>query len=125
MNRTQQSLQIVRTCLGVGCLLAVHFNRELAAASEELFPGELVCFTEPNPEPIFTGEGPGHWDAAIRERGWILHEGNQWRMWFTGYDGTRPGIKLLGYATSPDGLHWQREPKPIYDQGWIEDMTVI
>ncbi|MGV2335788.1 MAG UNVERIFIED_CONTAM: hypothetical protein LVR18_17285 [Planctomycetaceae bacterium] len=27
---------------------------------------------------MFTGR-PGEWDAKIRERGWILREGGQWR----------------------------------------------
>ena len=76
--------------------------------------------------PVFTAAGPGHWDVKIRERGWILRDGETYRMWYTGYDGTRDGIKLLGYATSPDGLKWTRYPdNPIYRDGWVEDMMVV
>jgi hypothetical protein len=89
------------------------------------FPPELVNWKAWPGNPIFTAEGPGHWDVKIRERGWILHN-NAWKLWFTGYDGTRAGIKMLGYATSIDGVHWTRSPKnPVYREHWVEDMSVV
>ncbi len=76
--------------------------------------------------PVFTSAGPGHWDVKIRERGWILREGQQWKMWYTGYDGTRPGKKMLGYATSTDGFEWKRNSNnPIYSEHWVEDVCII
>ncbi len=96
------------------------------AATTADFPPELVNWSSRPGNPIFTAEGPGHWDVKIRERGWILREGDLFRLWFTGYDGTRESIKLLGYATSRDGVHWTRSPKdPIYRDHWVEDMCVI
>ena len=75
---------------------------------------------------MFTAAGPGHWDVKIRERGWILREGDAWHLWYTGYDGTREGIRQLGYATSPDGLHWTRHAdNPLCRDHWVEDMMVI
>jgi predicted GH43/DUF377 family glycosyl hydrolase len=83
-------------------------------------------FVAARDSPVFTAADMGNWDAAIRERGWILREGDRWRMWYTGYDGTREGQKKLGLATSPDGLHWRRHPvNPIYEQHWVEDMQVV
>lgn len=76
------------------------------------FPHELVEFVPGKRNPVFTAAGAGHWDARIRERGWILKEGDQWRMWYTGYDGTREGQKMLGLATSPDGIRWTRHAIP-------------
>src|SRR5690242_8677004 len=90
-------------------------SRTTRLASSAEFPPQLVNWTPRPGNPIFTAEGPGHWDVKIRERGWILRDGDAWQLWFTGYDGTREGIKMLGYATSPDGVHWTRSPKnPIY-----------
>ncbi len=90
------------------------------------FPAELVNWSPWPGNPIFTAEGAGHWDVKIRERGWILRDGDMYRLWFTGYDGTREGIKLLGYATSHDGIHWTRSPRnPIYRDHWVEDMSVV
>lgn len=91
-----------------------------------VFPPELVEFTPLDINPVFTGAGEGHWDVKIRERGWIIREGQQWKMWYTGYDGTRPGKKMLGYATSDDGLAWKRySDKPIYSETWVEDICII
>lgn len=95
-------------------------------SADDEFPPELTKFVAGSRNPLFQGAGEGHWDVKIRERGWILHEGNQWKMWYTGYDGTRPGKKMLGYATSPDGFVWTRDPNnPIYSERWVEDVCII
>lgn len=90
----------------------------------DAFPPELVDFVPHERNPVFISRGTGHWDARIRERGWILREGGLYRMWYTGYQPR--GVMKLGYATSPDGLQWTRyESNPIYDDHWIEDMMVV
>jgi hypothetical protein len=80
----------------------------LALAKEPAteFPSPLVDFVAGPNNPVFKAAGPGHWDAKIRERGWILREGDTYHLWYTGYDGTREGIRQLGYATSNDGITW-------------------
>jgi hypothetical protein len=97
-----------------------------AAAADDDFPPELTRFHAAEGNPIFTGAGAGAWDVKIRERGWILREGDAWHLWYTGYDGTPDGIRLLGYATSPDGLKWTRHPNnPLIRDHWVEDMMVV
>jgi hypothetical protein len=89
------------------------------------FPPELVKFVQHGKGPVFTPE-KGRWDAKIRERGWILREQGVWKLWYTGYDGTQEGTRLLGYATSPDGIRWTRSPRnPLVRDHWVEDMMVI
>ena len=89
-------------------------------------PAELTRFAPINSNPVFQAAGKGRWDTRIRERGWILKDGETWHLWYTGYDGTREGVKHLGYATSKDGLRWRRHPKnPIYRKHWVEDMMVV
>jgi hypothetical protein len=105
--------------------LVAHGQKGTVPAATE-FPPELVNWRPCNGNPIFHGEGPGHWDTRIRERGWILREGGTFHLWFTGYDGARESIKLLGYATSPDGLHWTRSPRnPLVRDHWVEDVMVV
>lgn len=90
------------------------------------FPKELTSFEPLAANPVFTGAGEGNWDVKIRERGWIIRDSRQWRMWYTGYDGTRPGKKMLGYATSRDGLTWTRLPaNPIHSEHWVEDICIV
>lgn len=97
-----------------------------ASAEDAPFPRELVAFVPVEANPVFVAGGDGKWDARIRERGWILREGDQYRMWYTGYDGTREGLKMLGHATSPDGIHWTRSPgNPIHSEHWVEDVMVL
>ncbi|MBS0206537.1 MAG: glycosylase [Planctomycetes bacterium] len=116
-------MPILRICV---CLLfAVVALRDRVHAGEP-FPRVLTHFEPVAVNPVFTGAGEGHWDVKIRERGWILREGDHWRMWYTGYDGTRPGQKMLGYATSTDGMIWNRHPRnPLCKEHWIEDVCVI
>lgn len=99
------------------------------------FPPELVKFKQHGDKPVFTAAGPGTWEVKIRERGWIhldpTADGTdaakpKYRMWYTGYDGTREGIKRLGYATSADGIAWSRhKDNPLLDQLWVEDVMVV
>jgi hypothetical protein len=123
--------KICISILGVACLAMLgEVNVRIVAAETEPasteFPGELVNFVPGDKNPVLTGAGPGHWDVKIRERGWILREGDAWHLWYTGYDGTRDGIKQLGYATSTDGLNWTRYPgNPLLAGRWMEDMMVV
>jgi beta-1,2-mannobiose phosphorylase / 1,2-beta-oligomannan phosphorylase len=103
---------------------SIRIARADAPAPE--FPPELVDFVPSPKNPVFTAAGAGHWDVKIRERGWILKEGDTYHLWYTGYDGTRDGIRQLGYATSPDGLSWTRfADNPLCRGQWIEDMMVV
>src|SRR5262245_20563751 len=97
-----------------------------AATQVAVFPSELVEWKPLRGNPVFRGAGQGQWDAAIRERGWILREGDIYHLWFTGYDGSKDGIKQLGYATSPDGLRWTRATEnPLSAGHYVEDMMVV
>ncbi|MBM4075762.1 MAG: glycosylase, partial [Planctomycetes bacterium] len=101
------------------------YGGELVSA-EISFPTEVTGFEPISANPVFTAGGEGHWDVKIRERGWILRDNQTWKMWYTGYDGTRPGKKMLGYATSTDGRHWTPYPSnPIHQDHWVEDVCVI
>ena len=95
-------------------------------ATSEDFPPELTRFRSHTANPVFTAAGEGTWEQRIRERGWILRENGHYKMWYTGYDGTREGQKKLGLATSRDGVRWtRRTDQPIYDKHWVEDMMVV
>jgi beta-1,2-mannobiose phosphorylase / 1,2-beta-oligomannan phosphorylase len=123
-------LLVILATLGLRGLSGVCLRSAVAAETESAtaveFPSELVNFSPAQENPVFAAEGPGHWDVKIRERGWIMREGETYHLWFTGYDGTREGIRQLGYATSPDGLHWTRHPgNPLVRGHWVEDVMVV
>jgi predicted GH43/DUF377 family glycosyl hydrolase len=94
--------------------------------SQEEFPGEMVEFVPYEMNPVFKGTGSDTWDRQIRERGYILLEKGLYKMWYTGYKGDDTVTKYLGYATSADGIHWNRyAANPIFNEKWTEDMCVI
>src|SRR5262249_2855710 len=78
-------------------LAADIFSRSTLAGDE--FPAELTRFRPYEKNPVFRGAGDDAWDARIRERGWIIREGDAWRMWYTGYVGSPDAQMMLGYAT--------------------------
>ncbi|MBC8767456.1 glycosylase [Arenibacter sp. BSSL-BM3] len=89
------------------------------------FPAELVQFQTPTENPVFTGSGPDSWDQKIRERGYILKEGDTYHMWYTGFRTEKESLSL-GYATSLDGISWTPYPdNPVFSKSWTEDMMVI
>ncbi|MFM8289009.1 MAG: glycosylase [Planctomycetaceae bacterium] len=105
---------------------AVGLAQARSAEVDDEFPPELVRFEADRRNPVFTAAGPGHWDVKIRERGWILKDHDRWHLWYSGYDGTRVNRVRLGYATSDDGITWQRQAgNPIDVDDWIEDPVVV
>lgn len=81
---------------------------------------------QPSPARIIFSGRPGRWDAEIRERGWILLHDGRYHLWYTGYNRLRSPLDMkLGYATSKDGIRWQRRDQPIFDDVWVEDMMVV
>jgi sucrose-6-phosphate hydrolase SacC (GH32 family) len=90
------------------------------------FPKDLVHW-KPSPEaPVFAGEGGIAWDKKIRERGWIVREGPTYHLWYTGYNDARSKDRLLGHATSRDGITWARDPgNPLLTGDWVEDVCVV
>ncbi|WP_339704676.1 hypothetical protein [uncultured Kriegella sp.] len=97
----------------------------VSATTDTSFPMELIEFETLSQNPVFEGTGKNTWDQKIRERGYILKEGDTYHMWYTGF---QPGGSplALGYATSPDGIAWTRyADNPVFDKSWTEDMMVL
>lgn len=114
--------------LGPGCRPAAGPVPPAAetAPDPSRFPRELVAFVQWGDRPVFQAAGPGHWDAKIRERGWVVREEGVYKLWYTGYDGTPGGRRMLGLATSADGVTWTRHPgNPLVRDRWVEDVMVV
>ncbi|MDH5609242.1 MAG: glycosylase [Cyclobacteriaceae bacterium] len=90
------------------------------------FPAELVEFNVYEHNPVFTGTGKeADWDENIRERGFILREDSLYHMWYTGFQSGPDKTLFLGYATSVDGIDWERfQDNPVFSESWTEDMMV-
>ncbi len=119
--------QVLRFLVLMVAVAAVRWGPALAADQTAAdFPPELVDFVPYQDAPVLAGTGEDTWDRNIRERGYILREGDAWHLWYTGYNEVRAPSHFLGYATSSDGLHWTRWPgNPLTTEGWVEDMQVV
>jgi beta-fructofuranosidase len=106
--------------------VAASLGRPPGGLADDRFPRELVDWVPYEGNPLFSGTGASTWDREIRERGFVLREEDGWKLWYTGYDSSRSEVKSLGYATSPDGIHWTRHPgNPVFDRLWTEDVFVV
>ena len=117
----------VTNFLLIGILMASVFacsNKKNTA--EEDFPSELVAFTPYENNPVFAGTDADTWDKKIRERGYILFEDGVYKLWYTGYNRDLAKECFLGYATSNDGISWERySENPIFADKWTEDIHVL
>jgi len=109
--------------LVVACLLGV-FGAAAPAAGEEV-PAALTAFGPASSVRLFAGGGPDAWDRDLRERGWIMRQGDRWHLWYTGSNPDRDPVRRLGHATSGDGLNWRRSSdRPVVADAWVEDVCV-
>jgi predicted GH43/DUF377 family glycosyl hydrolase len=60
---------------------------------------------------------PGTWDNITIDVPEVIRENGQYKMWYTSWkDYSSPGY--LGYATSPDGIHWTKfSGNPVFGPG--------
>ena len=123
--KTLTLVLLVAGCLAAGAARAV--RTAPASPISGGFPRELVDWVPYEGNPLFAGTGQDTWDREIRERGFILREGDAWRLWYTGYDSTARARRSRS-ATPPrrDGLRWTRHPRnPVFDGVWTEDVFVV
>jgi hypothetical protein len=126
MNRTPQRTLIAFTAVFLLAPPVAFQAAEAARTADPEFPPELVEFGPASEKPLLAGTGTNTWDRKMRERGWFMREEGQWHLWFTGYNDDLTDARFLGYATSPDGIHWTRWPgNPLTTDGWVEDMCVV
>ncbi len=110
---------------GCGLLVVGALILPPAMGQEAPFPREMVEWVADPVAPVFTGTGGASWDRQIRERGWILHDGTRFHLFYTGYNEDLSMNRFLGHATSDDGVRWERDPaNPLTRSGWVEDMCV-
>jgi hypothetical protein len=47
------------------------------------------------------------WDAGSVEQPWVIYDEGSYKMWFIGRTSRGDPPRSLGYALSPDGIHWR------------------
>lgn len=123
MKNTTQLFVLTILIVSISC----QRNKKTSSENKlDKFPSEMVSFSPYSGNPVFSGTGTDTWDKKIRERGYILYEDGIYKMWYSGYNPDLARPKFLGYATSTDGINWERySDKPIFTEKWVEDMIVV
>ncbi|MEX2569291.1 MAG: glycosylase [Cyclobacteriaceae bacterium] len=127
MKKIHLSLSLIILFYSIsGCSTESKKEKETPSPKQP-FPSEIIHFSPLEKNPIFSGTGQKTWDSKIRERGYILKEGDGYHMWYTGFEGYSDSTLLkLGYAYSEDGLAWKRYAEnPVFKESWVEDMMVL
>jgi len=79
-----------------------------------------VNWTKHAGNPALTLGDPMAWDDYMLALSGVIFKDNEYKMWYTGGDGTDEDSKYfrIGYATSPDGIIWSKyEDNPVLDIG--------
>lgn len=119
------STRLFLLLLTITCLSSPSAKAQ-APSTDSLFPDELTSFVPYPHNPVFVAAGIDTWETRIRERGFILKDEFGYHLWYTGYDGTPTGRRMLGYASSNDGINWKRfAGNPIHRDEWVEDVFVL
>jgi len=88
-----------------GSLRGIGYARSNNGVVWEKYPGN----------PVLTDGLGDVWDGDFVSQPYVLHDGTQYCMWYSGYDGSNLRI---GYATSDDGIVWNKHAaNPVLDLG--------
>jgi predicted GH43/DUF377 family glycosyl hydrolase len=70
-----------------------------------------ISWTKHSGNPVLDLGAPGSWDSDSISDASVIRENGEYKMWYTGqtYGATSADdVFRIGYATSPDGIHWTR-----------------
>ncbi|MCK5560867.1 MAG: hypothetical protein KAJ51_09755, partial [Thermoplasmata archaeon] len=74
-----------------------------------------ITWTKYSGNPVLSLGSGGAWDSDYVGMPWVLFDGETYKMWYGGEKGT---TWKIGYATSIDGINWQKySNNPILDLG--------
>ena len=86
-------------------------NRRIGYASSP----DGVTWTKSQANPVLDTGSVGSWDSSELRSPFVILDGELYRMWYTGFDGS---IQQFGYATSTDGVTWTKHNgNPIMGRG--------
>ncbi len=87
-----------------------------------------ITWTKVAENPVMTGRA-GAWDDVGVAAPVVIQDGDTLRMWYHGVTdtGAVPG-RFTGYATSVDGITWDRRDTPVFEAGspgqWDGDILI-
>lgn len=74
-----------------------------------------ISWTKYGTNPVMQPGPPGAWDDLQVLPGTVIFDGSIYKMWYAG--NRQLPLYRIGYATSPDGITWQKHPNPVLTPG--------
>jgi len=111
-------------------------STDVIVRTQYLTSADGVHWTEHENPVLFEGSGAQDWDRGGVETVTVLHDGQQYWLWYAGYERREnpPVTMKIGVATSSDGISWQKAAEnPVIDKGasgewnesFVESPTVV
>ncbi len=72
---------------------------------------DKVTWAKDPGNPLFGSGAPGDWDEGNVWEPFILFDSGTYEMWYSANG------NAIGYATSTDGINWNRHPNPVLEAG--------
>lgn len=70
-----------------------------------------VTWSRHTQNPVLTVGPSGQWDSALVHEQWVMKQGNEYKMWYSGascYPNGTIQSYSIGYATSAEGTQWTK-----------------
>jgi predicted GH43/DUF377 family glycosyl hydrolase len=84
------------------------------------FSPDGIQWTRPHTDAVFGPSAPGTaWDDSEVRTPWVLDDGVAYRLWYGG----RGTWSAVGYASSLDGIVWDRLLAPVLSPEFLEAVT--
>jgi len=74
-------------------------------------------WTKSDHNPVMDVGPPGSWESVGVSSSTVILDGDVYRMWYVGASWETTFVARIGYAESPDGIVWTRQPEPVLDVG--------
>lgn len=95
----------------------VHYKDNIGLATSS----DGVFWTRYSENPVLQFGPTNSWDYSSVNEPWVIHENGEYKMWYSGQTWSAAlGITSIsiGYATSPDGIHWTKSSdNPVLTPG--------
>jgi predicted GH43/DUF377 family glycosyl hydrolase len=98
-----------------GAIYHMWFEDVFANGATEIYYASSVNglqWTRNNASPVFTRGALGSWDSHSVQPGAVIKDGNYFKMYYFGNSSESLAYKI-GFATSIDGITWEKYPNPI------------
>jgi hypothetical protein len=98
--------------LWYAAMASYHGSIQVGYASS---PDGSVWTKHPDPLPGLGPGDPGGWDDHGTAPHSVLSNGGSYSMWYTAFSGGPWGTWRIGYASSTNGIDWDKNPDPVLE----------